>query len=192
MSTVKRPNRLSDFLNGIATANLPAVSGVGEWVFHPGMLFSGRHKWWGNSGLRPFPHEGLDILFYRDRDGIHRLLWPGARIPAMTDGEVVNVCTDFLGKSIVVLNAACTTKDTRVVCVYAHLTPDNRIEKGLPLKKGELIAAIPPAAGDKSPVPPHLHLTVAEVPKCIPFRRMNWELFGGISKEIRLINPVRF
>ncbi|MBW1780941.1 MAG: hypothetical protein JRL30_09405, partial [Deltaproteobacteria bacterium] len=76
--------------------------GFKEWIFHPGMLFHATGKWWGDKALRHRPHEGLDLLLYRDQQDKIVSLDKKTRIPVMFDGVVVSIIHDFLGRSVIV------------------------------------------------------------------------------------------
>jgi hypothetical protein len=38
-------------------------NGFKNWIFCNGMLFNSPDKWWGDHGLRDYPHEGVDYVF---------------------------------------------------------------------------------------------------------------------------------
>jgi len=85
---------------------------VKEWLFCPGMVFQATGKWWGDkTGSRPRPHEGLDLLIYRDFQGAIRCLDESTPLPVIYDGVVVGRIPDFLGTGTLFDN----TSDTRPV-----------------------------------------------------------------------------
>src|SRR6056300_1894489 len=63
-------------------------NGFKNWIFCNGMLFSSPDKWWGDHGLRDYPHEGIDLCLYRDRSRMIRRIDEKTRIPAMHDGVI--------------------------------------------------------------------------------------------------------
>ena len=72
------------------------------WVFCNGMLFNSPDKWWGDFGLRDFPHEGIDLCQLKDRSGrIHRLD-EKTRIPVMHDGVIKAMFKDYLGQALII------------------------------------------------------------------------------------------
>ncbi|MFO7748642.1 MAG: hypothetical protein R6V54_00975 [Desulfobacteraceae bacterium] len=109
---------LNDYLDALARCNnLVDTENIGdtgdtlEWCFYPGMLLGSRAKWWADFGVRHAAHEGLDICMYRTSGGEIARLSPSTRIPAMEGGVVVNVCGDFLGRTVVVQHHGTSRPD---------------------------------------------------------------------------------
>jgi hypothetical protein len=177
----------SQYLAAVASAN--HIGHDVEWLFYPGMLPDSRLKWWGNFGRRPTAHEGIDICFFRDRVGQIRSLPAGARVPAWSSGIVLHVCEDFLGKSIVTEPGAISSKDTRILEVYAHLSVCDDIIPGTHIQSGQIIASIADTRGTGSVLPPHLHLSCIEVPAHIPADRLNWSFFPR-RENVNVLHPV--
>lgn len=175
------------YLAAIASANLLG-HGV-EWLFYPGMLPDSRLKWWGDFGNRPAAHEGIDICFYRRRTGPILSLPPGATVPAWTSGTVINVCDDFLGRSLVVETQTDTSNNTRLLEIYAHLSVSDDIMPGTRIQTGQIIARIADTHAKGSVLPPHLHLSCIEVPAGIPGHKMNWSFFPRRDK-VNVLYPV--
>ena len=179
-----------EYLSTIAAVNRLDIKEPGGWIFHHRMLFQSTAKWWGDFGYRHAPHEGLDILFYRAGDGSLAGIGPATLVPVLEDGRVINICDDFLGRSLVVEDPARSFGTLRVIVVYAHLDIMPGTETGTTLKKGDIIATPASTAGKKSKIAPHLHLSVMEVSSSIPARQLDWNLFGNPDRRVRLINPV--
>lgn len=57
--------------------------------------------WWGDCGERDNPHEGLDLCLYRNMEDDILRLDEKTNIPAMSDGVVVKIINDFLGRSVI-------------------------------------------------------------------------------------------
>ena len=105
--------RFPDYL-----AALSRVNGLGQavqWLFYPGMLFSSRDKWWGDFGIRSSAHEGIDITYYRTLQGRICCFDDAILVPAMEDGRIINICDDFLGRTLVVDPEKESSGGTRAV-----------------------------------------------------------------------------
>jgi hypothetical protein len=125
------------------------------------MRFGEREAWWRGGAPREAPHEGLDLVAFRGRDGRRVSLAPGVRVPALWAGTVVAVVADFLGRSVFVAHDRRDAEGRRLHSVYGHLEPrPGRAPAGL-LREGEEVGAVADPAARKSSVPAHLHLTVA-------------------------------
>lgn len=159
------------------------------WLFYPGMLPDSRLKWWGNFGNRPAAHEGIDICFYRRRNAPMLSLPSGAPVPAWSSGTVMNVCDDFLGRSLVVETGTHPSTDTRILEIYAHLSVSEAITPGTRVQTGQVIARIADTHATGSVLPPHLHLSCIEVPARISGHELNWTLFPRRDK-VNVLNPV--
>jgi hypothetical protein len=106
----------------------------------------------------------------------------------MADGRIINVCDDFLGQTLVVDPEKEGSGGTRVVFTYAHILPQNRLNRGHRIKKNEIIARV--CDTRKNPqLPPHLHFSCFEVEKTVLPAALTWTLF---SKDLTVkgINPV--
>ncbi len=160
-----------------------------QWYFHCGMLFLTKDKWWGDFKLRNSVHEGIDITYYKAASDSWRQLNEAILVPTMESGIVLNICDDFLGKTIVTQPfLPMTNSDSRILLVYAHIEPWNDIQIDSIILEGCSIATL--SHTKKNPqLPPHLHLSCFEVPKNIPAKELNWNLFSK-SDVVRLIHPL--
>ena len=190
---------IESYLKKIAEINdldiADAESRAGEWIFHHGMLFLSPHTWWQNRKTskpdkRKTPHEGIDILFFKDRNKQIQNLGTNTLIPAATDGEVINICHDFIGKSIVVRHNISFMQQLDLIFVYAHIVPNTSIKIGTNLTQGDIIATIAKTNKKKTTLPPHLHLSVIEIPNEISTENLNWDFFSDRTSKINLINPL--
>ena len=174
-------------------AALSRVNGLGkgqpvQWLFHCGMLFSSQDKWWGDFGVRSSVHEGIDITYYRTRPGEMCCFDDTIAVPAMEDGRVINICDDFLGRTLVVDLEREDLAASRVIFTYAHILPESRLLIGHRIKKNDIIARI--CDTRKNPqLPPHLHFSCFEVEKGVLPEDLNWNLFSK-STSIAPIHPV--
>ncbi|MEH0019240.1 MAG: hypothetical protein V6Z89_06285 [Desulfobacter sp.] len=170
-----------------AAGNGPEPAGP-EWIFYPGMLQDSLDKWWADFGFRHACHEGIDICFYRTGNRISALA-PGAKVPAMFGGTLVNVADDLLGKSMVVSYAPDGGEREAFVMVYAHLDVDPAMVPGAEIRPGQVIARTFDTRIKKSKLLSHLHLSCIRVPRGLPPGQMNWSLFPDREKVV-YINPV--
>jgi len=159
------------------------------------MLFQSPYKWWkDNSSFKPAKrktlHEGIDILFFEDQSKQIQKLDKGTLIPSATDGKVINICDDFIGKSVVVLHSLSLQQKLDLIFIYGHIFTDCGINIGTNLKLGDTIGSIADVSKKKTSIPPHLHLSVAEIPKNFPAKNLNWDFFSNQTSEINLINPL--
>ena len=157
------------------------------------MLLCSNAKWWGDFGIRKSCHEGLDIGMYKNLD--NKIVWvrPEVIVPAMAQGTVVNVCHDFLGKSVIVLYRHCPENNSRFVIIYSHIQPFSDIRKGKILRKDEPLGQIADTAGKKSKIPCHLHVSTMEIVNTIDNSRLNWDLFTSPAPPgVNLYNPWMF
>ncbi|MFO8113613.1 MAG: hypothetical protein R6T92_13995 [Desulfosalsimonadaceae bacterium] len=134
--------------------------GFKRWLFYPGMLFGSRRTWWGAGRPRPFTHEGVDLCFFEAADGRRYRLDPAVRVPASENGTVVAMVDDFIGKTIVCTHTGNWGAGVPVYILYAHVVPSEALTPGAAFQKGEPLAQIAPADPGKTPLPPHLHLSV--------------------------------
>lgn len=159
------------------------------------MLFQSPYKWWQNqksfeSDKRKTLHEGLDILFFKDKNKQIQKLKVGTLIPTATDGKIINICHDFIGQSIVVQCKSFFQQKFDLIFVYAHLLPDSNMKIGNNLKQGDIIASIADVTKKKTTIPPHLHISVVEIPKATLAKHLNWIFFSDTKSKLNLINPL--
>jgi hypothetical protein len=179
--------RFAQYLAALASAN-NLEDGI-EWLFYPGMLPESNRKWWGDFTNRHAAHEGIDICFYKNRNKKIRSLGPGAAIPAWSAGTVVNVCEDFLGRTLVVEPKNFSGTATRVVEVFSHLDPCEGIAIGTRVAAGRIIARTSDTRARGSVLLPHLHLSCIEVLQQMPVQSLDWSLFP-FREKVNLLNPV--
>lgn len=161
-----------------------------NWFFHPGMLFLSRAKWWGDFKFRATRHEGIDICWYQNGEGALGSIPVGTQVPAFDEGRILNICNDFLGKTIVVTKDAGSHTSTQSLAVtaYAHIQPVEGISIGNKITASQVIATV--SDTHKNPeLSPHLHLACFEIPSKTQPEQMNWNLFTD-SDRINMINPV--
>jgi hypothetical protein len=160
-----------------------------QWLFHCGMLFQSKNIWWDDfKKQRSTTHEGIDISYYshQNSDKIH-CFDDCIQVPAMDDGIVLNICDDFLGKSIVIRHQEIDSYNRQVLYVYAHILPAKDLTPGFQIKKNSVIAKV--CNTYKNPkLPPHLHFSCFEITSDILSEHLNWNLFST-SMDMNMINP---
>lgn len=185
-------NQKKDILASHLSRYLTDLNGINdfsEWFFYTGMLFGGTGKWWGTGGMRPAPHEGLDICYYKNRQGELCTLGVNTRIPAMYDGVVYQISDDdFLGKSIYVRHEIQDSDSKILHSVYAHSIPGSGIKKNTYLCQGEVLGTIADIRARKLFLPGHLHLSMVWLPDGFPPELLTWEILAT-STHVRLVDP---
>lgn len=153
------------------TKNLVSLNGLffRKWVLRPGMGFGSAEKWWAE-GRRYRRHNGLDLRFYENGQGQIEKLPVGTKIPLIYPGGILRIIPDFLGVSIFAEHEIRNGR--RLFTIYGHLVPEPGIE-GRRLDEGAVIGKIGKLT--KSPVPAHLHISVALVPPEIPAEKLDWK-----------------
>ncbi len=185
---LKRPP-ITDYLDTLARINDLPVSDPGQWFFYPGMLFLSKKKWWADFGIRHASHEGLDIGIFKNRSGNRQWLDTTTRIPARARGTVINVCDDFLGRSVIVRHFS--TRQSRQVSVYSHLKVPGTVFPGKKVEPGEIMGTIADTTGKKSGIHCHLHISLMEIANQIPDRNITWQVMGEPDPEmVKLFNPM--
>ena len=184
-------NLFQAYLKTIAKLNHLEMPKDEQWLFYPGMLFLSQEKWWPDKGIRPTEHEGIDITFYKDKNGIIQNFDRSVDIPLIEKGTVINICQDFLGHSLILEHAVETSNSNRIVSVYAHLNLDRKIKTGQDLVKNKVIGKIADTSVKMPLMQPHLHLSFIEIPAGIALDELDWTLFCDQSR-VNLINPVEF
>ena len=77
-------------------------NGFENWIFCNGMLFNSPDKWWGDHGLRDYPHEGVDLCLYSDSSRHICCIDEKTRIPVMQRGMIKAMFKDYLGQAIAI------------------------------------------------------------------------------------------
>jgi len=185
-------SRFSDYLDIISQVN-DLSFGLGndqkvQWLFHCGMLFSSKDKWWGDFKFRHSVHEGIDITYYRIHPEKMQCFDDSIKVPAMDDGIILNICDDFLAQTLVVEHESSISSSKRVLFAYAHIIPEKGLKIGHVIQKKDVIARV--CDTHKNPhLPPHLHFSCLETSKSILPECLNWSLFTT-HPDINLINPI--
>jgi murein DD-endopeptidase MepM/ murein hydrolase activator NlpD len=161
------------FTRHFITINRLHEHGFSTWLFYPGMFFGDRNKWWGDSGKRSAPHEGVDLCFYRTNTGGQLRLDPASHIPAVAGGKVMCIIDDFLGKSIFIAHADPTASSYHTCAIYGHTRPLPGLAAGSSVGSGEVIASLSGNGRPGGPGP-HLHVSLALISDSLPPERITW------------------
>lgn len=165
------------------------VDGFREWVFHSGMLFASCEKWWGKGGVRDRPHEGLDMVLWRDDRGLTQRVEAGVVVPALYAGEVVMVEQDYLGDSLYVRHAIDDGGGRTLHTVYGHIRVGSTIGRAGKVTAGEAVGSVADPRHRGRQTPAHLHLTAAWIPDRLAADELNWDSIGALGLEA-LIDPL--
>lgn len=161
-------------------------SGV-VFLFHPGMLFGSRERWWGNPAPRPTPHEGLDVWLWEDDAGLVSHLPVTFRVPALLPGVVARLIPDFLGLTVCLRHELGQDE----ACLYSllgHLRPPDVLEEGSRVAAGDIVGTLA-APSRPTRVPPHLHLTLACLPPAREAELLDWKVLGR-HPAVHLVDPL--
>ena len=164
--------------------------GFKEWVFYPGMLYQDTEAWWSDDTVRPTPHEGIDLCFYKDNNGQIRRIANGTKIPIMYAGKIAHIHDDFMGKSIYVKHNTINKMGNILHTIYGHTIPLNHLGTNMTFREGDIIAEMAISPKNKS-IHPHIHITIAWLPESLSYEKINWETIGN-PKLVTLCNPFEY
>jgi len=179
----------SRFTEMLIEENSLDQSGFESWIFCHGMLFDSPDKWWGDHGLRDYPHEGIDLCLYRDRVNRIRRITEKTRIPVMQDGAVKAIFKDYLGKAVIIEHEYSGIDTGRFISFYAHINPRSEIENGVIVKKGDIIANLADTSNSKSNIIPHLHFSLGIPSKSFSYDGVVWNTIRK-PELITLLDPL--
>lgn len=154
------------------------------------MLFNTLDTWWREEGHRKSAHEGLDLLLYRTHARQMARLSQGTRIPVMADGLIRRIINDYLGKTVFVEHAPPRPDCTRVYSIYGHTVPNQEIQAGMTIRRGDVIATVAGPVSAPFPMAPHLHLSIAWTPEPLPCDQLTWDALGT-SRRLTLLDPLK-
>jgi murein DD-endopeptidase MepM/ murein hydrolase activator NlpD len=179
----------SPFLHYLTADNRPHLDNFQRWLFLPGMLFQSLEKWWGDQGRRLTPHEGLDLCTFEEVNGKKQTLDRHTKIPAAFAGEIVKIAPDFLGQSIFLGHGIFDDCGRQLYSAYGHTLPRDSLQMGAKVAAGETIGTITDFSDKKLSILPHLHISIAWIPKAIAPQELNWANLGS-NADITLIDPL--
>jgi len=181
--------RKSRFTEILIEENALDQSEFERWIFCRGMLFNSLDKWWGDLGLRDYPHEGIDLCMFKDRSSRIRRVNEKTRIPVMQDGMVKAIIKDYLGKAVVIEHEHCGSGTGRLLSFYAHTNPRAKIEDGVIVKEGDIIATLADTSNSKSNIIPHLHFSLGLPSKVFSYKGFVWNTIRK-PEMMTLLDPL--
>jgi len=179
----------SRFTEMLIKENALDQSGFERWIFCHGMLFNSPDKWWGDHGLRDYPHEGIDLCLYKDQVNSIRRINEKTRIPVMQDGVVKAMFKDYLGKSLIIEHVHSGNDTIRFISFYAHTNPRPEIKDGAVVKEGDVIATLADTSNSKSNIIPHLHFSLGLPSKSFSYDGFVWNTIRK-PEMITLLDPL--
>ena len=179
----------SRFTEMLIEENALDQSGFERWIFCHGMQFNSPHKWWGDHGLRDYPHEGIDLCMYKDRSSRIRHINEKTRIPVMQDGIVKAIFKDYLGKAVIIEHENSGSNHGRIISFYAHTNPRPEIEDGVIVKEGDIIATLADTNNSKSNIIPHLHFSLGLPSKVFSYDGFVWNTIRQ-PEMMTLLDPL--
>ena len=177
------------YLQYIEEANL-SLGTIEKYYLYPGMEFRSELKWWPDAGVRPTLHEGIDICYYTDPEGVEYAVRPDFNVPVMADGQIFAICEDYLGHTLFLEHTFQPNPEKRrFLSIYAHMVPLPHLEVGDTLKAGQVIGCLADTTGRKNRMPAHLHLSLMDADRDISPEEFDWNLIC-YGEKADLLNPV--
>lgn len=168
------------------------ISDISRWFFYSGMLFGSDDKWWGKGGVRPSPHEGLDICFFHDSLGGLEKLDGSVLIPVMDDGVVFDISSDdFIDSSIFVRHDHKDSNGCFLHSVYAHSHPASGLSPGQTIRYGDVVASMGDPKKRNLTIPAHIHVSMVYLPEDYPKDLLSWNILS-MSYQARLVDPIGY
>ena len=156
-----KPFPLSRFTEAFTSLNIREIPDFSCWSFRDGMKFGNIDNWWEEEdNLRPGPHEGLDFATFLDTSVQLQFLSPGAMVPPIFMGHVLNIIDDFLGQTIIMGHEYKFDPDhsLRLLSFMAHLLPFPEVRPGSKIAAFDALGEIAPG---NNKCRPHLHISTA-------------------------------
>ncbi|MGM0453064.1 MAG: peptidoglycan DD-metalloendopeptidase family protein [Thermodesulfobacteriota bacterium] len=173
------------FADALLVRNGLDAAGFLRFVFFPGMLFESWHSWWGNGDFRPVTHEGLDLCLVESGAGQIMRFDDTIGVPAAFSGRVVRIMDDFLGQTVVIADypESGQSAASRVLSFYAHVRPEKSVTVGDWVAAGQMLGRVAPIRSGKSPLPPHLHLSMARAEALPPVNELEWPVLNRADRR---------
>jgi hypothetical protein len=166
-------------------ARLTKECGFERWVFRSGMLFSDHTEWWATRDRRRTAHEGIDFAEGLTAAGRIISIPEGTPVRAISDGEIVALLDDFLGKTVVVRHPTLIHETGDIFyTLYSHIQPASE-SLGM-ISKGTVLGRVGKATNTRTPA--HLHLTGAWIPRSIRSSEIGMEHINPGFAPIILVN----
>ncbi len=151
------------------------------------MGFQDTGLWWGEGKKRITPHEGVDFVRYRDRNGKSWSLAGGLAVPTIFSGEIAWIHRDFLAWSLYIRHPQFVLSGRVLYTVYGHLQPGKKLCVGQRISAGEVVGFLEKYRLDNT-VPLHLHLSIAWISEVVAPEQLSWQLLND-SHLVTLVDP---
>jgi hypothetical protein len=177
--------QLFPYLDDIEEQN-NCLAGMKRLNLYPGMEFRSEIKWWPDKGMRPTPHEGVDLCYYIDSTGEECRVTPEFRVPVMATGRILAISKDYLGKTVFLDHEY--EQPSRFLSIYAHIIPIPDLKTGDKVCAGDVIGTVADTTGKKNRIPAHLHISLMIVASAVGACWKIWLEydFKWISRSMRL------
>ena len=151
------------------------------------MGFQDTGLWWGEGKKRITPHEGVDFVQYRDRNGKSWNLVGVLAVPTIFPGELARLHRDFLAWSLYIRHPQFVMSGRVLYTVYGHLQPGKNESVGQRVATGEVVGSLEKYQQNNI-VPMHLHLTIAWISEVVAPEQLNWQLLND-RDLVTLVDP---
>jgi hypothetical protein len=158
-----------------------------QWSWRPGTGFQDTDLWWGKEKKRITPHEGVDFVRYRDRNGKSWSLAGGLAVPTIFPGELAWCHQDFLARSLYIKHPQFELSGRVLYTVFGHLQPLEKESVGRRVAAGEVVGSLEKYQQNNI-VPLHVHLTIAWIPEVIAPEDLSWQLLND-RELVTLVDP---
>jgi murein DD-endopeptidase MepM/ murein hydrolase activator NlpD len=153
--------------------NNPMIPDFSRWHFEEGMRYGDEKSWWKNSVPRKEPHNGIDLYRYTSTNGCDRSITAGTPIAAFYGGEIAKIAKDKICYSVFVRHTIFT-RGLQFYTIFGHIKVNEGLKEKDIIKAGTVL-------GEVANVPqgshafPHLHLSMAWIPKNMSPSLINWK-----------------
>ena len=151
------------------------------------MGFQDTSLWWGEGKKRFTPHEGVDFVRFRDRNGKVRNLVCALAVPTIFPGELTRLHRDFLAWSLYIKHPQFVLPGHVLYTVYGHLQPGKKVCVGRRVVAGEVVGSLEKYRLNNT-VPLHLHLTIAWISEVVTPEELSWQLLND-RDLVTLVDP---
>lgn len=178
---------ITNFTDQFNAINGPTNGDVKEWLICPGMDYNSTYKWWGDRTIRKIPHEGLDLVFFKNSNGEVINLNEKFRVPVLLDGDVVSCFDDYLGKTLVFIHDQFHQNGDVLFSIFGHMDPMIKMTRLQRVAQGEPVANIAKVSGKD--VCSHLHISLGWASENKIDQLIDWKVITT-PEIIRLMDPV--
>ena len=130
----------------------------------------------------------MDFCYFADGNGKTRTLGEGAKVPAIFEGEIAKIDSDFLGESIYVKHGVTDGQGRWLWTAYGHMVPSQEAARGGMVLEGCVLGKVVEAGKKGSNLPSHLHVSVAWVPGSLGVEAVDWQVLAG--PKVLLVDPL--